>query len=470
MNDSAIDTERAILGAVLMRPEHIAEVSVDLTPADFLDPAHRAIFAAMLRLDAGGHRIETVAVAAEAQLASDEVLVAALQTVVTTANLGYYVKRLASRARRARWQAALVRIAASAGDASIPDSEFFQGMDDAMAKIEVVTKRNRSLATMREAMTAVQRRMEDKVAGDRKSGALAAMLLGHEPIDIAIGGLRPGNLVVIAGRPGSGKTSLGVQAMMQGNPEIGWLVFSAEMDRYELAERVFQSEGLDMRAARSGTMTLKDWTTAQQTLSRHCDPIRAWIDDMGDEGSMSVPEIRAAARYWRAKQGAHLKHFGIIIDYFQLLKISNKFRREGLDQASRDLKSLAKVMQCPIVLISQLNREMEKEERRPRLSDLRECGQLEADADVVLFTYRPEQHTTNDGDADALRGKAELIIAKNRHGNTGIVYAKFDGARSRFEQLSPGDENNGPSPKQQPNRKANHRRRGGFTTPPEDSE
>jgi replicative DNA helicase len=249
-------------------------------------------------------------------------------------------------------------------------------------------------------------------------------------LDDMTSGFHPGELIIVAGRPGMGKTalalSMGRNAAVMGKTGVG--MFSLEMANHQLAMRLLCAEGrVDSHLVRTGKLPKTQWKNLSIAVGNLAEaPI--YLDDTP---GMTVLEVRAKSRRLKAEHDVGL----IIIDYLQLMSGPKgvESRQQEISQISRSLKALAKEIEVPVIGLSQLSRAVESRvDRRPQLSDLRESGAIEQDADVVIFLYRPWVYSQEDED----RGKAEIIVSKQRNGPTGIVEATFIDRFARFENMS----------------------------------
>ena len=272
----------------------------------------------------------------------------------------------------------------------------------------------------------------------KAAGGITGVPTGFADLDARTAGLQPTELIILAARPAMGKTSFAMSLAQNAATTAGWpcLVFSLEMSSTQLAERMLCSEArVDSSALRRGQLQRQDMTNltyAAATLSKA--PIL--IDDTP---ALSLRELRARARRFRSnKELFGGKKTGLIlIDYLQLMRGSPQAakasREQEISEISRGLKALAKELECPVLALSQLNRSLEQRtDKRPQLSDLRESGAIEQDADVILFIYRDVIYNKEAENPHI----AEVIIGKNRHGATGTVETHFEGRYTRFENLS----------------------------------
>ncbi|MGZ3440136.1 MAG: replicative DNA helicase, partial [Polyangia bacterium] len=287
-----------------------------------------------------------------------------------------------------------------------------------------------------------------------KKQAVTGVPSGYHRIDAMTAGMQPGDLIIIAARPSMGKTSfvmnmvLNAAMQKQKDPDgrerhpFPALVFSLEMSKESLCERLLCSEArVDSMKLRGGFLETKDWiriTTAAGKLAEA--PIL--IDD---SGAPTLLEIRAKARRWRADSNlfyAGQEQMGVlVIDYLQLIQgraSKDDNRQREISEISRGLKALAKELRCPVIALSQLNRSLEtRADKRPMMSDLRESGAIEQDADVIAFIYRDEVYS-KDQCKEEDKGVAEIIIGKQRNGPTGVARLAFLNMYTRFENLAEG--------------------------------
>ncbi|HET9987388.1 MAG TPA: replicative DNA helicase, partial [Kofleriaceae bacterium] len=314
-------------------------------------------------------------------------------------------------------------------------------LDDAEAKIFEVTQRKDKSGP--EPVKALIKKVFSSLDERFKSeGGITGVPTGFADLDMKTAGLQPTELIILAARPAMGKTSFAMSLAQNAATSGSWpvLVFSLEMSSTQLAERMLCSEAkVDSSALRRGQLQRQDMTNltyAAATLSKA--PIL--IDD---SPALSIREVRARARRFRSdpslfpRDGTGKKCGLIVIDYLQLMRGSPQAakasREQEISEISRGLKSLAKEIECPVLALSQLNRSLEsRTDKRPQLSDLRESGAIEQDADVIVFIYRDVVYNKDSENPNI----AEVILGKNRHGATGTVETHFEGRYTRFENLS----------------------------------
>ena len=450
-----MDAEKSVLGGVFIKPAAFDEVATTLQVDDFFLPAHREIFEAMLALDQRRQPLDVIAVADELKtrgmlprLEGGETYLLTLANAVPTAeNIVHYARLVREKATLRRLIAACAEVQSSAyGDFG----EFELFMDEAETKIFKVAQQNRreTYSSTADMMEEVLHNIEVR-ASERK--AVTGVPTGFTKLDEYTAGLQRENLIIVAARPGGGKTSWAVNvAVNAAMKKIPVLIFSLEMSKYELMERMLAGEArLDSARIKRGFLEYSDWKNKIHPASGRLAEAPILIDD---SSAISIMEIRAKARRFRSDpryfpaqpviegQRPPPPPLGlIVVDYLQLARSGGNRRDENRQQEiaeiSRGLKALAKDLKIPIIAVSQLNREVEKREGKPKLSDLRESGAIEQDADLILFIHREDMQ----GDAMTDTGPtatAELIIGKHRNGATGAVKVTFIKEYTKFENYA----------------------------------
>jgi len=436
-----VDAEASILGGILLRNEVLLQLET-LEVDDFYHFQHKVVFEAVRNLEAAARPIDVVTL--ENEVAKQGKLEAiggvaflgelALRVPTVDNVLAYSdIVRDHSQARK------LILASADIVEKGYEDGlEVRDYLDDAEAKIFEVTQRKDK--TGPEPVKQLVKRVFSSLDERFKSpDGITGLPTGFADLDTKTAGLQPTELIILAARPAMGKTSFAMSIAQNAATAGGWpiLVFSLEMSSTQLAERMLCSEAkVDSSALRRGQLQRQDMTNltyAAATLSKA--PIL--IDDTP---ALSLREVRARARRFRSnKELFGGKKFGLImVDYLQLMRGSPQAakasREQEISEISRGLKSLAKELDCPVLALSQLNRSLEQRtDKRPQLSDLRESGAIEQDADVIMFIYRDEVYTKEQCERP---GIAEIILGKNRHGATGTVDTRFEGRYTRFENLS----------------------------------
>jgi replicative DNA helicase len=409
-----MDDQYAYLGAVLVDPS-----TLDAHPLGLEDftGACRGVFKAMQKIHNSGFVPDVSTLIPECP-EWKQVGLEILTWQITAANAGYYAKRLRNQTK--------LRCFASIGPLVTQMQEDGETVDTIGAEI------NRYLSiSERGAANGVQigESIRRGIKNIERQG-IRGLTTGYRQLDRALSGLQPSGLYIVAGRPGMGKSAwAGNLCETLGAVGKKIIVFSLEMDNEQWAMRMVYSQGrVDSGRANDGALTQDDC----RRIAAHGAIIAGWDVKIYDQPSIKVDYMRSITR--REKPDL------VIIDYLQLAKADAEKRHEEVAEISRGLKALAKENRIPVVALAQMNRGNEmRDKKRPVLSDLRESGQIEQDADAVLFLYRPAYYCQKcqvDGDCgeDGHGTTAEIILAKNRHGKSGIILADYYGENFRFEE------------------------------------
>ncbi len=428
-----IAAEQSVLGAMLLSKDAIADVVEVLREADFYRPAHQTIFAAVLDLYGRGEPADAVTVAAEltrigeiGRVGGAPYLHTLVSMVPTAANANYYGRIVHEQALLRRLVEAGTRIVhmGYAGTGDVDDL-----VDRAQAEVYDITDRRTSedYAPLRAIMDGAVTEID---AISNRGGQMVGVPTGFTELDKLTNGLHPGQLVIVAARPSLGKSTLGVDIARAASIKHGLtsVIFSLEMSRNEIVMRLLSAEAqVPLHHMRSGTMSDADWQKLATKMGTVSDaPL--FIDD---SPNMTLMEIRAKCR--RLKQRHDLRL--VIVDYLQLMTSGKRVesRQQEVSEFSRSLKLLAKELEVPVIAISQLNRGPEQRtDKRPMLSDLRESGSLEQDADMVILLHREDAYERESPRA----GEADFIVAKHRNGPTATVTVAFQGHYSRFVDMA----------------------------------
>ncbi|MDR1990081.1 MAG: replicative DNA helicase [Acidobacteriaceae bacterium] len=435
-----LEAERSVLGAILLHNETFNVAAEAIDSGDFYRDAHRRIFDKMVKLAERGNAIDLVTLKEELSRSGDleEVggpayIAALIDGVPRSTNVEHYARIIKEKATLRQLIFAANKILTNAYDAeedvdvvldqaehaifAIADDKVSEGFvalkDLAQGSLDTIEK----LHAKRELVTGVP--------------------TGFTDLDEMTAGLQPSDLIIVAARPSMGKTSLVMNIAQHVGTRTTMTVgvFSLEMSKEQLFLRMLTSEArIDAHRLRGGFLGEKDWGKLSQAIGTLSEA-KIFIDDTP---SIGVLEMRAKCRRLASQHGLHL----IIIDYIQLMQGRGRFENRTLELAaiSRSLKGLAKELNVPIVVLSQLSRAPEsRSDHRPQLSDLRESGALEQDADVVAFIYREEQYADKSQPLPPeAQGTAEIIIGKQRNGPTGVVKLAFLKEFTRFENLAYG--------------------------------
>ncbi|MDF1477701.1 replicative DNA helicase [Leifsonia sp. H3M29-4] len=427
--------EQSAIGGMLLSKDAVADVIEAVRGVDFYIPKHETIFDAVLTLYSHGEPTDVIAVTDELTKTGEltraggaEYLHTLTALVPTAANAGFYASIVAEKAVLRRLVEAGTRIV-QMGYAS--EGEVVDLVNNAQAEIYAVTGgvESEDFVPLTEAVTTA---IDEIEAARGRDGQMIGVPTGFHELDEITNGLHPGQLIILAARPALGKSTLGLDLARSAaiKHDMPTIIFSLEMGRSEIAMRLLSAEAsVPLQHMRKGTVHSNDWTTIAQTRGRINDaPL--YIDD---SPNMTLVEIRAKCR--RLKQKVGLKM--VIIDYLQLMTSGKKVesRQQEVSEFSRALKLLAKELEVPVIAISQLNRGPEQRaDKKPALSDLRESGSLEQDADMVILLHRESAYEAENPRA----GEADFIVAKHRNGPTRTITVGFHGHFSRFVDLPPG--------------------------------
>lgn len=422
-----LDAERSVLGACMLDPKAADEVVTFLHPEDFHDRRNREAFDAVRRLAAESKPVDEVTVGNTVAFADKGNYLAKMtEDVPSTVNVGFYMRLV--RDMRARRD--IVAAAEAAALEAIDGKDTPQVIADraSAAIAAAAASQTEEIATsVRDLLRHETKRLERATKGDVDRG----LQTGFPDLDARLGGLHKANLVIVAGRPAMGKTALATQMAAHAAAEgAKTLLFSLEMSQSEVTQRLLStSSRVDLNNIRYGRMGNADWAKAYSAAQR-LHPLAFAISTKAD---LTILQLRSLARRWKAQNGGLDL---VLVDYLQLMsgEDARENREREVAKISRGLKALAMELQIPIVALAQLSRACEsRENKRPRLSDLRESGGIEQDADAVLFVYRDDYYDPNSSD----QGVAEIILAKNRNGQSGgdAVRLKWTPECTRFDNL-----------------------------------
>lgn len=424
--------EQGVLGGMLLSKDAIADVIETLKERDFYRPAHELIYDAILDLYGRGEPADPVTVSAEltkrgdiARAGGAPYLHTLISSVPTAANAGYYARIVRDRAVLRRLVEAGTKIVQLGYS---EEGEVDDVVDAAQAEIYQVTEHRASedYIQLSELLPATL----DEIEAIQNGVAGEGVKSGFKDLDKLTNGFHPGNMIVLAARPAVGKSTLGLDiarhaAIHNGDAAV---IFSLEMSRSEITMRMLSAEArVGLNNIRSGSLSDDEWGRLAKRMGE-ISQAPLFIDD---SPNLSLMEIRAKAR--RLKQRHNLKI--IVIDYLQLMTSGKRVenRQQEVSEFSRNLKLLAKELELPIIAISQLNRSPEQRaDKKPMLSDLRESGSIEQDADVVILLHRDDLY-----DNQNRSGEADLIVAKHRNGPTRTITVSAQLHFARFSDMAP---------------------------------
>ena len=444
MSETAIDygsrtmphddvAEQSVLGGMLLSKDAIADVVESLRASDFYKPAHETIYEAILSLYGHGSPADAITVADELKKRGELTRVGGaayihtlIASVPTAANAQYYAEIVKEHAIMRRLIEAGTKIA-QLGYAN--ETEVDTLVDQAQAEIYAVTDGN-----AKEDYVSFSEALEETIneidANSNRPDGVYGVPTDFIEFDELTGGLHGGQMIVIAARPGVGKSTLALDIARSASihHQMTTVFFSLEMSRTELAMRILSAEGkISMGRLKKGDLDTEGWTNLA-TLQGRIDSAPLFIDD---SPNMTLMEIRAKCR--RLKQRNDLKL--VVLDYLQLMSSGKKVesRQQEVSEFSRSLKLLAKELDVPVIALSQLNRGSEQRtDKRPMVSDLRESGSIEQDADMVILLHREDMYNP---DSERV-GEADMIIAKHRGGPPRTLPLAFSGKYSRFNNMA----------------------------------
>jgi len=467
-----IEVEQALLGAILVNNEAFYRVSDFLEPEHFFEPLHQKVYKDIGSLVRAGKAATPITLKtflpADLDIAglNGSQYLARLATEATTViNAGDYgrtIYDLALRRALIGIGEAMVNVAYDAQIELGPQAQ----IEDAERQLFELAETGRYDGGFQRFAQALTAAVENAARAYERDGKLSGIATGLRDLDRMMGGLQPSDLIVLAGRPGMGKSSLatniGYNIARSWRGEVrpdghitsvnGGIVgmFSLEMSAEQLATRIIAERSeIPSSRIRRGEIESNDFDRLAEA-AREMESIPFYIDETG---GLSIAQLAARARRLKRQKGLDL----VIVDYIQLLQGSSRKAAEGrvqeVTEITTTLKALAKELNVPIIALSQLSRQVEnRDDKRPQLSDLRESGSIEQDADVVMFVFREEYYLHNreprpgteehfkwQTEMDAAHGKAEVIIGKQRHGPTGTVKLHFEGEFTRFSDLAEDD-------------------------------
>lgn len=428
-----IDAEMSVLGGMMLSKDAIADVVEILEASDFYRPQHAVIYSIIMELFSRGEPADAITVGAELKKNGKLDAVGGLpqlhtlvSSVPTAANAAYYATIVREQAQLRGLVEAGTRIAQLGYTTDGADVEGL--INIAQSEVFSISERRQTTdyATLEEIVPGLTEELE---ANENRDGGIKGIPTGFAELDAKLNGLRPGQMIIIAARPGAGKSTLAMDicrsaSIHNGIPSV---YYSLEMSRNELAMRLLAAESdVFLNKMIQGSMDQRDWDKVVNTLGK-ISVAPLYVDD---SPNMTMAEIRAKSRRLRQLKDNPIEL--IVIDYLQLLTSggrSPESRQQEVSEFSRSIKLLAKELDLPIIAVAQLNRDAEKRDnKRPQVSDLRESGSLEQDADVVMLIHRDDLYLPSDQHT----GLAEIIIGKQRSGPTGKVELNFQGNRARF--------------------------------------
>ena len=428
--------EQSVLGAVFISPETMISLADELTPDDFYKPANKIVFKTMLSLLEKGEPIDATTMVSALTNQGDISNIGGINYVVelvnstpTSKNVEHYAKLVKEKATLRKVIAELSKSLSSAYQGDVSISDIIAKTEKSMLDIS-----NQNAGTgFRNVADILDTHMQIVETRSQTDGFVTGLSTGFVGLDKITTGLHEGNLIILAARPAMGKTALALNiakhvATVERKPAV---IFSLEMGAEELIERMVASEGMvPGYHLKTGNLSTDEWKRLVHAQSNLYD-VPIFVDDTA---GIRISEIRSKARKLSQEMGG----LGIIIiDYLQLITGSKRENRQQIvSEISRELKILAKDLRVPVIALSQLSRSVEqRQDKRPMLSDLRESGSIEQDADIVAFLYRDAYYQKEQADSQEANNVTELILEKNRHGSLGTVKLYFHKEYTKFSSV-----------------------------------
>lgn len=431
-----VETERSLLGGLLIAPQMLGDVDAIIRADDFARPPHQVLYGMMLAMHGVGRPPDLVMLLDEAErrneidrIGGHAYILDLTNACPSVSNLPHYAVLVRDHAIRRRLQLVGAGIVESVKDGTASVDAL---IDQAQSSIMAVTRTD-AVKGWRSMSDAVSAQMAEIARRQANPGEVVGVTTGFRELDRMLAGLHHGNLVLVAGRPGSGKTLLGLNiAHAAAASGVGVGVFSLEMSEGELVGRMLTASGRvhadNIRTGRLDPVT--DWPRLG-TAAEHLHQLPIWIDDAT---GLTIAQLRNKAKRLKAE---HPNLGLIVVDYLQLMQGDGANKQENRENIvagiCRGMKILAKELGLPLVCLAQLNRQCEtRQDKRPMASDLRETGAAEQDADVIVMIYRDEMYDPMSPD----KGTAEILIRKQRGGSIGMVRLAFQGEYSLFSDLA----------------------------------
>ncbi|HEY7470812.1 MAG TPA: replicative DNA helicase [Gemmatimonadota bacterium] len=431
------EAEISVLGGMLIEESATDYTMEKLVPDDFYHPAHRLIFEAIQRLRDQGHAPDALSVREELQklgslerAGGSEYLARIVDIVPTAANIAYHVRIVLDNAVKRRLITVGTRVVSETYDSSEDSDVLLNRAEEEIFRLGE-RRYKKSFTPINQLLHGAIQQLEAlSSSSERITGAPS----GFKDLDDITGGFQLSDLIILAARPSLGKTSLAlnIAAYLATQKGLPVAIFSLEMSMEQLVQRLISSESpVSLHSLRTGRASIEEW----RRVSDACERLRRAPIYIDDSGILSALEMRAKARRLKLQKDIGL----VIVDYLQLMESNRRSesRQQEITEISRSLKALAKELNVPVIALSQLSRapEQRTSDQRPRLSDLRESGAIEQDADLVLFLYK--ERPPEDKKPDPGAGTVEVIVGKNRNGPTDKILLTWLGNFMRFEDFDP---------------------------------
>lgn len=426
------EAESSVLGACILSAEALTKVVGALHHDDFEDTSHRVLFDVLLEMYTSGKPIDIMTLSQELQrlqlferIGGNTFLTNIIMNVGTTSNAEYYATLVKDYSRRDKLRAAAKKIAEISADYGITTDEAIADAE----KLIYETNGNSNVIVFQELSKVAGAVVEEALSPNKKD---EAFFTSFTDLDAITGGFKAGSLIIVAARPSMGKTALVTNMLQYGynsaKPQAPKLMFSLEMSAKQIAERVVASES---KIALRDLKGAKLYGANRAKLERIQDSVKSMNLYIADTPKLTETDVKAKCRNFAMRHGGVSV---VAIDYLQLMNTETPSLNRTLEIAmiTRTLKLLARELECPVIVLSQLSRENEKRtDKRPLLSDMRDSGAIEQDADVVLTLYREDYYTLGES-SDLMNSKSEIHVAKNRSGKTGACSLMFDRELTRY--------------------------------------
>ena len=427
------EAEQSVIGSILIDHDAVSVAAENLKAEDFYNLRHKEIFEAILDLYQEGRAVDLVTLKSQLErrgkleAAGDmKYLTQIAAAVPNSVHIRQYVKIVKDKALYRKFIQLGNQVLAQSFSTETPIEELSEHVEKEVFGI----LQNRGSEDFAHIKDVLMESFDDIEKIAQNGGELAGISTGFIDLDQKTAGLHPSDLVLVGARPSMGKTAFGLNVVQNAAVKGGKIcaVFSLEMSKKQIVNRMLACEaGVDMEHLRSGNMTDQDWERLVEALGPLSEA-EVYIDDTG---GITLAEVRSKCRKLKIEHGLDI----VMIDYLQLMSGSGRSgdnRQQEISEISRGLKTLARELSVPVIALSQLSRALEaRADHRPMMSDLRESGAIEQDADVIIFLYRDEYYHPDSEDKNI----AEIIIAKQRNGPVGTVKLRYDGQYTRFSNL-----------------------------------
>ncbi len=425
--------ERSVIGSMIIDPDAITVASEVLQPEDFYQAKYGVVFQTIVELYNQGKPVDIIILQAklkEKEVSSElyelDFISGLIDAVPTSANVRHYAQLVREKATLRR----LIKITEDIANNCYLDKEAADELLDSTEKKIFELLQKREVKDTKDIRDLVIESLEGIEAASKHRGGVTGVATGFIDLDFMTAGMQPADLVLIAARPSMGKTAfvLNIAEHAALKLKVPTVIFSLEMSGRLITNRILAMNArVDAQKMRTGNLSEADWANVHESAIAIAEAPLIIDDTPG----ITISEMRSKCRQYKYEKGVGM----IIIDYLQLMSAGHKTqsREQEISEISRSLKSLARELNCPVLACSQLSRAVEQRpDKRPMLSDLRESGAIEQDADVIMFIYRDEYYNKNQEDN---KGLAEIIIGKQRNGPTGTVTLKSQLEYTRFNNL-----------------------------------